>query len=279
MQKDRQLLRLNELRGLAIMGVVLIHVSATYLFAAQHHATFVILLTINQWARFCVPLFFMMSGMVFYYNYGEGKINYFAFVIKRLRYIVIPYLLWAIIYGYIRHLGFDGGGIQTFKDWVIDVSNGRISYHLYFIAVIIQLYVIFPLLRPLLRPPYAVFTLLLSLLIYIGQTISLWMHLRGEIIWPAWYQLLLNNNNIVSWWLFYFVLGTRLSQIWPTWELLKEKSLTDGPHNTNDQKLNKSSYKNSIFFFLLLIILSGILYWMAYQAHHNWPEGFIFFAI
>lgn len=34
---------------------------------------------------------------------------------------------------------------------------------------------------------------------------------------------------------------------------------------------------NSIFFFLLLIILSGILYWMVnatYQAYNNWPEGF-----
>lgn len=184
MQKDRQQLRLNELRGLTIVAVVLIHVSATYLFATHNRTTFAVLLTINQWARFCVPLFFMMTGMVLYSNYGEGKINYLAFVNKRLRYIVIPYLLWAIIYGYIRHLGLDGGGIQTIKDWVIDVASGRISYHLYFIAVMVQLYVIFPLLRPLLRPPYAFITLLFSLFIYIGQTISLWMQVREILFGP-----------------------------------------------------------------------------------------------
>lgn len=262
MEKDRQRLRLNELRGISIVGVLMIHISATFLYTSSNGLMNIMLLTINQWARFSVPIFFMITGMVLYHKYGEGKIKYLTFIYKRLRYIIIPYLLWAMIYGYIRTSGIEGIDTQIFKAWILDTLSGRVSYHLYFIVVLVQIYLIFPLIRSFLRPPYAFWTLLLSFIVYGVLTYSLWMQLRGNVVWPTGYQFILDHNNIVFWWLFYFVLGTRLSQFWPSWE-----------------QLNKGLKKEKKGIAILGgIIISGvILAWMvrlAYDTYINWPAGF-----
>lgn len=262
MQNDRQRLRLNELRGISIVGVLMIHISATFLYMSSNELTNIMLLSINQWARFSVPIFFMITGMVLYHNYGEGEINYLAFISKRLRYIIIPYLLWAMIYGYIRTSGIEGIDTQIVKAWIIDTLSGRVSYHLYFIVVLVQLYLIFPLIRSSLMPPYAFWTLLLSVIVYGVLTYSLWIQLQGNVVWPTGYQFIIDHNNIVFWWLLYFVLGTRLSQFWPTWEQF-------------DKGFKKD--KRRIVFLGVLVILGAMLVWMvrlAYDAYLNWPAGF-----
>ena len=55
---------LDFLRVLAMLAVILIHVTSTYI-AAESHITFLgmnLALFLNQAARFCVPLFLFLSG-------------------------------------------------------------------------------------------------------------------------------------------------------------------------------------------------------------------------
>lgn len=148
------IIEIHIVRAIAIVAVVLIHVTAGprvelpwgTLSAPFYFAS-------NVLSMFAVPLFLMLSGLVLFYRYHDDFSlgQAIAFYKKRLKFIVIPYLIWsAIYYGYNKiaygqPLDFDPMQFLKLLLW------GDASYHLYFMAIIIQLYIVFPLLIGLVR--------------------------------------------------------------------------------------------------------------------------------
>lgn len=56
--------------------------------------------------RYAVPLFKIISGFLLYYSdLYKDRLNYMPFLKKRLNKVLIPYILWTIIYNlyYSRH--------------------------------------------------------------------------------------------------------------------------------------------------------------------------------
>jgi surface polysaccharide O-acyltransferase-like enzyme len=98
-------LRLNLLRFPLIVGVVFIHaaigpvrVAGSDLGATQTSAVseFVFRLVNGGIARIAVPLFFLMSGYLFFLGFEWSKQSYFAKLRSRARTLLIPFLFWNV---------------------------------------------------------------------------------------------------------------------------------------------------------------------------------------
>lgn len=145
-RKKPKLFELDVVRALAIIAVVLIHATsgATVLEDSSSQAFFFLL---NRAMTFAVPVFILISGIVLFYSY-EGKWSArtaVSFYRKRAVSLLIPYLLWAAFYYiYNQYVGTH----QFVMDWRV---FGRMlrwaewSYHSYFMLIIFQMYILFPL--------------------------------------------------------------------------------------------------------------------------------------
>ncbi len=53
----------------------------------------------NGICRFAVPLFFMISGFLFFYNYKNSVDGYLTKIKKRAYSLLVPYVIWALLSG------------------------------------------------------------------------------------------------------------------------------------------------------------------------------------
>jgi len=87
-----------------IMGIIIIHsyLCGNSVFIAQENsyrvAFYVQYLFSNIISRSCVPLFFLISGFLFFYNINSfDSKKYFAKLKRRVHSLLIPYLLWNLV--------------------------------------------------------------------------------------------------------------------------------------------------------------------------------------
>lgn len=143
-----KLSEIDIVRAIAIIAVLIIHGTsgATQLpLGTVSQALFFIL---NKASLFTVPLFIWISGVVLFYTYydrwkpGMSRV----FWTKRLQKIWIPYVLWSLFYYLYNQFMFHGNirfdVIYFFKL----LLSGNASYHLYYMVIIVQFYLLFPLL-------------------------------------------------------------------------------------------------------------------------------------
>lgn len=77
------------------------------------------------------------------YNY-YGKLNYPTFIRKRSIDILVPYFLWTIIY-YVYMFPGESIHFQWFKEVGLQILTPTLGYHFWFILMIFQFYLLFPL--------------------------------------------------------------------------------------------------------------------------------------
>jgi surface polysaccharide O-acyltransferase-like enzyme len=199
--KDKKLA--DYLKGLSILAVVGLHLLTllpSNLFF--HNPTKLIIISIDQLFRFCVPVFIFFSGFGLSLKYQTKKLNLFSFYRSRLTKLLPLYLLWSAYYLFLSEFIKPWWKVlQTGPIWKI-LLLGWSDYHLYFVSVIFQLYLFYPLLLKLVKSfPKA--TLALSFL----TQLSLY----------AYYLLALNpppdqvQNTLFLSWIFYFVFGIYLA--------------------------------------------------------------------
>jgi surface polysaccharide O-acyltransferase-like enzyme len=131
---------IDILRIISISAVIFIHTTTRTLEATSldvQNASWTLFL--NQFFRFGVPLFFMISGFVLELNYPLHA-SYFAYLNKRLRKILLPYIFWSFIYFYFVYT-------QHSQNFLQALLEGNASYQLYFIPALLILYILFPLLH------------------------------------------------------------------------------------------------------------------------------------
>jgi probable poly-beta-1,6-N-acetyl-D-glucosamine export protein len=125
------------LRVIAILAVVLIHTTTRTLevsiFDLQRMSWSLML---NQFSRFAVPLFFIISGFVLELNYSFHS-GYFSYLKKRVRRLLIPYVIWSAIYYYFVYTNHTRSLFSALLD-------GSSSYQLYFIPSLLLFYTFFP---------------------------------------------------------------------------------------------------------------------------------------
>ncbi|WP_165279904.1 acyltransferase [Paenibacillus protaetiae] len=107
----------------------------------------------NQLSMFAVPVFLMMNGLVLFYRYHDdwSLKQAAAFYKKRIQFILVPYLLWSVLYYAGNQLiATHQVHVDAGKFWEMLVW-GKSGYHLYFMVIVIQFYVVFPILMTLVR--------------------------------------------------------------------------------------------------------------------------------
>lgn len=141
-------------RGMAILEVVLHHTTGRFLSElVQGSLAWGVVAMVNRTLHFAVPAFLLMTAFVLMravlrdWNAGRYARN-------RLLRAVWPYLLWSGFYLLYRWWAYD---VVPDIDRADDILFwGKAYYHLYFLAVAIQLYLIIPFALPIMRlkPPF-----------------------------------------------------------------------------------------------------------------------------
>jgi probable poly-beta-1,6-N-acetyl-D-glucosamine export protein len=127
---------LDYLRGLAILAVITIHITTYYTYMPAITNLTIVYMILIVLARYGVPLFLLVSGFALYNKYNkEFDLN--EFYIKRLRSIVPPYIIFSVLYE-----KWNRGAITT--AFFNDLLTGKANQHLWFIILIIELYISYP---------------------------------------------------------------------------------------------------------------------------------------
>lgn len=197
-----RLLHFDLLRVIATLAVVAIHVSAAYVTTSSGA------FAINQVVRFAVPLFLIISGFLLCYTdlirpSADTLSLYFS---KRISRVLWPYCIWTIVYYLVN--GYLQGNLQHMTLSPVPVIQhlfaGTANYHLYFMVIIVQFYLLYPGLRWLmLRYPRC--CLVTAMIMTVVCQSALYLHSLGQIKLP----LASSNLYLVAFpiWIFYFILG------------------------------------------------------------------------
>ena len=90
-------------------------------------------------------VFFLLTAFVLVYSTGRRKVRWPRFWRKRYLFVAVPYVTWTVLYF------FANGGPFLGESFLNELLTGTARYHLYFLLVSMQIYLVFPLIRSLLR--------------------------------------------------------------------------------------------------------------------------------
>ncbi|WEK54079.1 MAG: acyltransferase [Candidatus Cohnella colombiensis] len=148
---------LDIVRAFGIIGVLLIHATSSAVVSTDPYSLeFTAYASFNQLSRFAVPIFFLLSGLSLFYNYHEKPFTVKAvkiFYTKRIAKILLPFVLFSLLYyAVVVYFRYGYTDLTQFTshfftwDFVVKLLIGKTYAHLYFIFIIIQYYLLFPLL-------------------------------------------------------------------------------------------------------------------------------------
>lgn len=200
--------RLDEVqisRGIAIFGVLTVHGTSTAVLNVPHESSFFPLYNLfHTLGTLGTPTFIMLSSFILFYSYYKRAftlrlvLNFFN---KRLKFILIPYIVISLFYFFIKWRVM---GLNTFETY--DLALERLQYylvygkahpHLYFVFLSVQFYLVFPLLlwalkKSILLRRYAILIgLVIQLFWLYGNLTYKWIPSQFSIIfaYAAFYLL------------------------------------------------------------------------------------------
>lgn len=140
-------------KGVGIIAVVIIHLTQ-FLALSLHNATW--LISVNSICRFAIGLFFITSGALVHFS-REKSIG--EYLLPKFRRVLIPYLIVSIV--------------LTYQQGAASIVNacltGSASVPFYFVPILFQLYLIYPLIKSIReRGSYLPLFLAISLITFLG---------------------------------------------------------------------------------------------------------------
>lgn len=144
-------------RAIAILAVLMVHsTSVTVVTLEPDSSSFAFYNALNTLSRFGTPTFILLSSLVLFYSYYHRPLTgelVKRFYTNRLLYILLPYLIFSVLYNGIRSDYFQN--YESFADFWATFSEqlmlGNAYTHLYFVFISIQFYLMFPLMLVLLK--------------------------------------------------------------------------------------------------------------------------------
>ncbi len=126
------------LRGVTIFSVMGMHTVATITYIDTNNTYLYIQYLIILLFRYNRQVFIFITAFILVYIYNKPDFNVREFFKKRIFSIIIPYIIWSIIYVFIfnRH--------ATLWKYIYDILTGSAYYQLYYILLAIQLYLLLP---------------------------------------------------------------------------------------------------------------------------------------
>ncbi|PZS15581.1 MAG: hypothetical protein DLM54_12410 [Acidimicrobiales bacterium] len=144
-RRREHLYSIDLVRVLTIVMVIAVH---TITIATSSFTTSVGGLTMVFHAS--REVFFILTAFVLAYGYGHGPVRWRSFWRKRYLCVTLPYVAWTIVYfaGDGNHFLPLPSAVRTIEHYLV---TGTAEYHLYFLLVSMQIYMVFPLVRWLLH--------------------------------------------------------------------------------------------------------------------------------
>jgi poly(3-hydroxybutyrate) depolymerase/surface polysaccharide O-acyltransferase-like enzyme len=169
------------MRVLTVGGVIAVHVVAgTNKATSVPAGVATILLHVNR------EVFVLITALVLTYAYAaRDQWSIGRFWGRRYWLVATPYVAWTVVYFLAD--GPASGPLAAVRQLGVELVTGTARYHLYFLLVTMQLYLVFPLLLPFVRATrrYHVPLLLLSLAVQLAFTTAIHDRLRvgGPVGW------------------------------------------------------------------------------------------------
>ena len=173
----KRLFELDILRGFSMLAVVAIHVSNLPLANLAVGRWRFAFYTFYSLLSFAVPSFIFVSALLAAYNEAEHPVKISSYYKKKLFRLVLPYLAWSLLYIVfnlaVREMEFSE--VLSLSNWFYWILQGNAHWHLYFLVIIIQFHLLFPLFLKLARlvkdkPLFAL------LFVIVGQNIVYWLN-------------------------------------------------------------------------------------------------------
>lgn len=205
-QKKAYLFEIHFLRALACLMVVGVHVSATN--AAMNddsYNTFTYFL--NQIGRFGTPIFALISGFLLFLPLTRKKFKLGYFLKSRISKILIPFLLWSIVYRYVRFI-YEKWQFGDPMQEAITIISGNAFYHLYFVAIVVQFYIVFPLLQKLFKTQSLILVFAFISFIISYKLYGFHPNIEGPL------GDYLGGKSFMPIWIFYFAFGGFMAFYW-----------------------------------------------------------------
>ncbi|MCQ4085382.1 acyltransferase [Saccharibacillus sp. JS10] len=151
--KRSSLTRVDEwglLRGLSFFAIVMQHSLGEFIYRSDIlYPDAVAIAMLYHFIRYGTLTFVFLAGAILFYQYGKSDRRYAPVLVKRIGDIYVPFALWTIIYWIFTKKSsyqplFVQGDLPVFLQQFIAPTYG---YHLWFVVMIFQFYVCFPLFR------------------------------------------------------------------------------------------------------------------------------------
>ena len=143
-----RILWIDAIRSFAIFAVIVLHSASTFLYKFNQ-------IDIREWqianiydslVRMAVPLFFMLTGVIFLKIKDEPTDIFFK---KRFTKIIIPLIAWSFVYILFRKYAL-GEDVNIIKDLFLSLFRKE-YYHLWFVYYLIGLYLYIPILKVFIK--------------------------------------------------------------------------------------------------------------------------------
>jgi surface polysaccharide O-acyltransferase-like enzyme len=146
---SKRIFYLDQMRCLAIIGVICIHASGFFVLSKNYTSlAWIIGDCFSIISRFAVPLFLMISGTLLL----NKKYDFSQFIKKRYPRVIIPFLFWGLIYmaySLIMKDGISIGSLTTLIPGYIKMFLGVRGYltHYWYVWLILSIYLIIPIIN------------------------------------------------------------------------------------------------------------------------------------
>ena len=164
------------LRSVAAVAVVVIHVVGPYRerIGVIPNAEWAIAVAFNGLSRWSVPVFIMITGALLLSDPRPFQLGHY--VRRRVAKVLVPFLAWSVAYAVIAGASLEGFDATVTAERLRALPIHETYYHLGFFYYFIPLYLLVPLLRPLVRraPPGIA---LAAVVVWLGLTT---LYLAGE---------------------------------------------------------------------------------------------------
>lgn len=218
-KKKKYLYEVDLMRVIFIFGVLANHATSVIISQmVKGSGPWYALLSTHLLLHFTRMGFMFITGLVLFLNYyKKPSINYWSFWLKRYKGSGIPYLFWNAFLLLITAIATSSLG--TFgSQWLGAILHGD-HFYMYYILVVFQLYLIFPLLIMLFKKTVTLRNHLIVLGIsFVLQLAFLFFtkYAYPYISHAGWPYMFVHYGNFVLSYQFYFIAGAFVSAHYET---------------------------------------------------------------
>jgi surface polysaccharide O-acyltransferase-like enzyme len=142
---------LDVLRALAIFAVLILHLSAdpASAYGKLPALSWLSSALYNGLTRFCVPMFVLISGSLLLNPARDASIK--ELFSKRLPKLLIPLVVWSIIYVLFQNYGNHSFSSFSFVNTLKAFYQGPLVFHFWFLYMMIGIYLIYPVINAFIK--------------------------------------------------------------------------------------------------------------------------------